>query len=234
MRTMKPKALLFAVGVGAAGLAGCASTERVSPVPQEYLTDSAFNRHQADVTKSTELLEVQIDASASDLTRADKNKIAAFVSAYKSVGHGPLIMSMPQSVSNPQLAVQAIATARDIAYQSGVEYEEIAGAAHGAQQGSPLILAFQAYEATTEVCGSHASYDFADTSSNNNHALFGCSIRANIAMMLADPGDLLGQRPIGEGDGIRRSTVLNAYRLGESTGSERSDDESGAVSQAVE
>lgn len=234
MKLMKPTALFLAVGVSAAGLSGCTSTEQVSPVPQELLNTSGFDRHQAEVNKTTELLEIQIDDAASDLTIADKRKIESFVYAYKSAGHGPLILSMPTSVSNPQLAVQAVASARDIAYNNGVQYEEIAGSAHGAGQGSPMILAFQAYEATAKVCESHASYDFADISSNSDHPLLGCSVRANVAMMLAEPADLLGQRSLADGDSGRRAIMLENYRNGETTGAARSDEESGAVSQAVD
>jgi pilus assembly protein CpaD len=144
-------------------------------------------------------------------------------------------MSLPESSSNPQLAVSAVAEAREIAWENGVEYEEISGSSHGAEStvSEPMILAYQAYDAIAPDCPSLASLNMADISSNNELPTLGCSIRTNLAAMISDPGDLLGQRALDEGDPVRRSTILGKFREGESTGAERSDAESGSVSTAV-
>ena len=53
---------------------------------------------------------------------------------------------------------------------------------------------------------------------------------ANLAAMVADPRDLVAPRTMGVGDTGRRLDVIERYRAGESTASERSEHESGAVS----
>ena len=166
---------------------------------------------------------------------ADKAKIADFVTAYRDHGHGPLIMSLPASSTNPQMAVAAVAEARAIAYENGVQYDEIAGGNHGARSGraEPMILAFQTYDAIAPDCPSMATVDFSNVSSNNELPTLGCAVRANQAAMIADPADLLGTRPLDQGDAVRRGVIMQKFRQGESTGSSRSQEESGTISDAV-
>ena len=59
-------------------------------------------------------------------------------------------------------------------------------------------------------------------------------MRANLAAMVSDPADLLGARRSDPADTLRRIEVLDLYRAGQSTATERSESESGAVSTAVE
>jgi pilus assembly protein CpaD len=144
-------------------------------------------------------------------------------------------MSLPESSANPQLAVAAVAEARAIAYENGVQYEEIEGTHHG--EGSlvsePMILAFQSFEAIAPDCPSLATIDFADISSNNERSTLGCAVRSNLAAMIADPADLLGTRPLDKADPLRQSVILEKFRQGESTASTRTNQESGTVSQAI-
>ena len=51
--------------------------------------------------------------------------------------------------------------------------------------------------------------------------------------MIADPADLLGNRPLGQSDILRREVILEKFRLGETTAAARADQESGTVSDAV-
>ena len=221
-------------GLGAIGLAACASSMPTA-VPTSYLEGNILSRSDIGVTKKTEFLEVDIDPRTSQLSQADRARITNFVRKYTDKGHGQLIMSLPASSSNPQLAVAAVAEARAIAWENGVEYEEIAGSNHGAGSGKsePLIMAFQVYEAIVPECQSFGTLDVADVRSNNEMETLGCAIRHNQAVMIADAGDLLGQRALGNGDNVRRDTILAKFRQGESTSAARSSDESGNVSDAV-
>ena len=233
-RILKPTAILLTAGMSLAVLSGCASTAP-SSVPTSYLQGTALDRNAISVEKKTEFLEVAIHPQASELSLADKAAISNFVAAYRDHGHGPLIMSLPESSANPQLAVAAVAEARAIAYDNGVRYEEIEGTHHGEESlvSEPMILAFQAYEAIAPDCPSLAMTDFSDISTNNERSTLGCAVRSNLAAMIADPADLLGSRPLDKADPLRRAVILEKFRQGEPTGSTRSNDESGTVSQAV-
>lgn len=232
---LKPVASLIAAGIGLSVLTGCASVAPTS-VPKSYLEGTALDRNAIGVEKKTEFLEVAIHPEASELSLADKARISDFVAAYRDHGHGPLILSLPASSANPQLAVAAVAEARAIAYEKGVSYQEIAGTNHGAGSdvSEPMIMAFQSYDAIAPACPSLATVDFSNMTSNNELPTLGCSLRANQAAMIADPADLLGTRALDQGDPVRRGIILDKFRQGEATASTRTTDESGTVSQAVQ
>ena len=234
-RILKPARSVLAAGLGLSALAAC-SSYAPSNVPDTYLERTALDRNAIGVEKRTEFLEVAIHPEASQLSNADKASIKAFVAAYRDHGHGPLVMSLPESSANPQLAVEAVAEARAIAYENGVQYDEISGTSHGAGSdiSEPLILAFQSYDAIAPDCPSLASVDFGDIRSNNELPTLGCAVRTNLAAMVADPADLLGTRPLDKADPIRRSVILEKFRQGEATASTRTNNESGTVSQAVQ
>ena len=205
-------------------------------LPASYLQGTMLDRHEIGVQAKTEFLEVYLNPSDTQLRQTDRGRIASFIASYNSYGHGPLIMSMPAEGANQQLAVQAIAEAREIAWENGVEYEEISGKAYGAGSDitAPIILAFQSYDAVAPECVSLASLDLSDVSSNNEMPSLGCAVRKNMAAMIADPTDLLGKRPLGPGDAARRDVIMAKFREGVPTGATRSADESGSVSTAVE
>ena len=233
--TLKSLALL-GTALGLMGTVGCASNSAPA-VPVEYLEGTPLDRNPITVSKKTEYLEVALNPAENQLRVTDKDRIRAFVAGYVDKGHGPLIMSMPKGSPNPQLAIQAVADAREIAWEYGVEYKEIAGSAYDARSkgtGAPLVLAYSAYRANAPECESLANLDFSDATSNNEMPSLGCAVRANMAAMIADPADLFGDRELEPGDNDRRATVLGLYREGQPTGAQRSQDENGTVSTAVQ
>lgn len=229
----KPRNLLV-LGASLLSLGACAS-HAPTAVTGEYLQGTALSRNDVGVSKRTEFLEIALAPQASELSDADRARIRSFVGVYAQRGHGPLVMSLPAASSNPQLAVTAIAEARAIAWEKGIQYDEISGTSHGAGEayGQPIILAFQVYDAVAPECVSKSEIEFSDVTSNNNLPTLGCSVRTNLAAMIADPADLLGNRPLGAADASRREVILEKFRLGESTAAQRSQQESGAVSQVV-
>lgn len=227
--------ILLACGLASAlALGGCASGKG-GAVPESYLTGTTLDRNPIRVSEKTEYLEVQINPLDPHLRLAEKAKIRDFVADYKRRGHGPLMMSMPENQENQELTIKAVAEAREIAWSHGVEYEEISGSAYDArgEATAPLVLAFRAYDAIAPDCPQKSAFDFADATSNNDMPSLGCSVRTNMAAMIADPSDLLGERALEEGDLERRSNQLELYRQGQSTAAERSQDESAALSDAV-
>ena len=85
------------------------------------------------------------------------------------------------------------------------------------------------YQARTDACGDW-SEDLSVTLSNQTAANFGCSNQHNLAAMVSDPRDLLGPRPMDDGDGRRRQTVIGNYDDGKPTGATKSPDQSAAIS----
>ena len=203
---------------GALVVTGCSSSLKTD-IPSNVLTEGTpLDRHVIDVEPSTEVLEVNLDGSFPTLRIADRARIENFIDNYRDRGHGELRMVMPENSATPALAVEAVKEAREIAWTRGLAWEAIDGAAYDAQgTNAPVILAFDVYEAVAPECKSLAAYDLSDISSNNELENFGCSVRYNIAHMIADPGDLLGNRELGRRDNDRVSIIMEAYRQGTAT-----------------
>ena len=196
---------------------GCAS-ERLEPT-NVRLSGLPIDNNQIGVEQATEVLEIAINPAYPELQIEDLRALERFVAAYRDRGHGPLVMAMPENGPYPDMAVEVVKQARTLAWERGVAWEQIEGGTFDARgSNAPVILAFDVYNAIAPDCLSLAAYDMADISSNNEPSYFGCSVRANLAAMLADPGDLLALRELDPRDARRVSQIMEAYRNGAASG----------------
>lgn len=209
---------------GALTLFGCASGGGNS---HNFVPDGTpLDRHDIGVERATEVLEIPLENDFSSLKQEHRRAIEGFVAAYRDRGHGDLLMIMPENSANPQLAVEAMKEAREIAWGGGVAYEAMRGDVYDAGgRSAPLMLAFDVYEAVAPDCKSLAEIDLSDVGSNNELENFGCSVRYNIAKMVADPGDLLGLRDLGPRDARRVETIMENYRAGNRTAAQGGDED---------
>ena len=212
------KSSLLALVVSA-GLAGCATTATDLDLPQ------------ATAEAETYRSEFVVDPRDNGLTWAQQSQLAMIADEYKARGHGPLVISYPDGAGNQQAAMHAIAEARSFLYEAGLDWRQIAGGAYNAtgQQNGALVFSFTRYRAVAPDCRGWSNLSM--ELNNRRSSRFGCFMAANLAATVADPRDLVAPRDMDAPDGERRQTVLDRYRAGQSTASERSDYESGAVSQ---
>lgn len=215
--TMPVKTALGKIALGALGVsvAGCANvSDRLStPVNPAQTVVLPTEQNQIDVRRATEVLEVGINPAASELSGEDRRAVERFVATYRDRGHGKLAMAMPENGPYQQQSVEILKQIRSVAWENGVAWEQIEGSSFNARgANAPILLAFDVYEAVAPECLSLAAYDMSDVSSNNELGYYGCSVRANIAAMLSDPGDLLSRRELGAPDSRRVSLVMEAYR----------------------
>lgn len=231
----KKQLLIGAALSGAMIIAGCQSNDSAGHAPAEYYTGTTLDRNAIGVTQHTEYLEVQLDDRDTQLRISELMKVRDFLDTYTDVGHGPLVISMPHDASNPQLAVGAVAELRQLAWEAGVGYESLLGAAYDSdgRATTPIIMAFKTYKAVAPKCTSLAQLDVSNAVSNSDLPSLGCAVRTNMAAMIAEPSDLLGSRDLDEGDLDRRSRQLEMWRNGESSAAVRTDAESAIVSTAV-
>lgn len=227
--------LLSAVAGSLMVLAGCQSGSGSSNVPIENFYGTPLDRHEIGVKQHKEYLEVNLDSRDTQLRISEVMKVRSFVDKYADVGHGPLVISMPKSAQNPQLAVGAVAEIREFAWEAGINYERILGAAYNADGRSqtPVVMAFNTYKTVAPDCPSLADIDMANAVSNSVLPTHGCAVRTNMAAMIAEPADLLGERELTEGHLARQQFQLNLWLQGQSTPSARGEGESTAISNAV-
>jgi DNA-binding NtrC family response regulator len=68
----------------------------------------------------------------------------------------------------------------------------------------------------------------------NSRRARGPFVAVNLAAMIANPSDLVGDQPTDPADIARRGIMFSKYRQGVRTSSERNNDASGAISTVVE
>ena len=233
---MQAKTLLFSAVAGSLlVLTGCQSNGSPSHVPVENFYGTPLDRHEIGVREHKEYLEVKLDSRDTQLRISEVMKVRSFLDKYADVGHGPLVISMPKRAQNPQLAVGAVAEIREFAWEAGINYERILGAAYNAdgRAETPVVMAFKTYEAIAPDCQSLAEIDMSNAVSNSVLPNHGCSVRTNMAAMIAEPADLLGGRELGEGNVARQQFQLDLWLQGQPTPSTRGEGETTAISTAV-
>lgn len=189
---------------------------------------------EATAVPETVRVEMPVDGRDNGLTWDQIELIGALAGEYKSRGHGPLVISYPRDAGNSDAAIEAIAEARTRFYEAGLSWREISGGAYNAagRMNAPVIFSFTRYRAIAPACPAGWD-DMRNDPMGQSDERFGCATAANFAAMVADPRDLTTPRTFADPDAARRQRVLDQYRAGQPTGTQRGPDETGRVSDAV-
>ena len=199
-------------------LAGCAMTALAACTQTAANRDVGTQKHREIVAKETTRFLELGGAQSGTLSTADKVKLDAFLGAYHDDGHGPLVVTSPQEAAG--LAAVTVEL-QELLTAQGIPVQDQALGVYPAEGNvdAPIILAFAAYEAHVPGCSTVNEHDWSNMSSNVSLPSFGCAVNENIAMMIADPSDVLGQRELDPADAVRQGILLGKYRRGENTNS---------------
>lgn len=212
------------------GVAGCAT----APTNESALTRTNLDMHPIKVQQDTARLEIGVAAADESLRSEDYAALSRFAADYKDRGRGPLVMSVPSGASNAAAAAKiSDAIRRELYGLMPVSGSVNTATYDSGSAAAPIILSFERYVAEIKDCPSSASGDMAKSWDNKASAGFGCANNMNIAMMLADPGDVVAPPDMDPASAGRRADVFDKYRKGQSTAAVRSQDERGVVSNAV-
>ena len=209
-------------------LAGCGGFNGAG---QAY--DGPSQTYPIAVNADMQTLNIAAPRTKSALTDDERAAIAAFADGYKARGHGPLTVSPPSGSANAASAMNILVDVRDALADKGVGASSISYSPYKASAGdqdAPLILSYKRYVATSSPCGDW-SVDYANDPSNATTPNFGCASQHNLAALVADPADLVTPRTMTPSDANRRAFVLDKYRKGEITATQRDAHDSAAVSE---
>lgn len=210
----------------ALALAACATTGQ-----------GGYERPQVRAVQEAARMDLLVDAEANGLVWDQLGAFQAFVDHYKSNGHGPIVISIPEGGGETEAAHSALTELRSFLDRNGVSarFTEEGPYAAGGMPNPPLIVSYLHYVAEVpEHCRGTRWDNLAIEIDNQPHSQFGCAMAINQAAMIGDPYHLVGPTDHDAPDTGRRQTVLDTYRRGEPTSTQRRDDESGAVSTAVD
>jgi pilus assembly protein CpaD len=189
----------------------------------------------------TQLRAVEVDAelaigpgsSGLPLGSREQYAVRAFAASYQSEGRGPIVISHPAAQGDEGAGLST--DLRALLLAEGVDDRDIVEGRYVADNPglAPVRLNYKTLEAKAGDCPDLSSIDVTNVVVNAAMPSFGCAVATNLAAMIADPSDLVGDHPMDPPDATRRTVVFTKYRAGEPTGGAKNAGASGGVSSAV-
>lgn len=218
---------------GLVAMSACAATPKPPAGPA---TPTQADNHRIVVAASSQRMEIAVANGDNMLSPQSRAELRSFASDYLRAGYGALVISSPSNADNSDAAALLTHEARLALAEAGVSYAAIAANTHDASGGrGAIVLNFERYVAQAPECESLSTQSLGGWGNSNNQPWrsFGCSSQANLAAMIEDPRDLLRPRTEDPRDGARRGAVMEAYRQGDQTHANRSQDERIQISNAA-
>jgi pilus assembly protein CpaD len=224
------RAPLWLAGLGLLAL-GASATDAVSrpkaPADPPPITPS--ERYSIQVDPSPVELKLGVHDAGVSPNQADA--LRDFVGRWMQTDRAPITIKAPEH-GPAQAAVYRTATAaRDFMIGQGVDPAavRIVGYEAGDDRAAPVVVGFVRYQARASQCGREWE-NLATDYHSGGYAEFGCAVTANMAAELAEPADLLHPRDATPPDAQRRAFVLDKYRQGSLTSTQKDSQANGAVS----
>lgn len=221
------------MALGLVGLAASACTVPMANTEEQAIAIDQI--YPITVEPQVVTLAVGIDDGMQGIARGEDQRIRSFVERWKDRGQGQLNAATPTGGANQAAAWAAMEQVKKVLSKSGVERSSVQFTSYRAAEGdqqAPITISFVTYAASAPECGGDWSENLGYTPRNMPWPEFGCSTQRNMAAVIADPRDLVEPRASETTDSARRSTVLEKYRKGETTGAASTNGaDSGAVSK---
>lgn len=190
-------------------LAGC---EPYGPSADDvYMPTASWERHPIEVVKKRVGMDVK--TAHGRLGPAQADKVARFAQSASGNRISSVYVRRPTGGGNSRAVAADIVT---ILKRNGVSGGAIVQSTYEGGPDSPVLVSYSRKVAVTRECGDW-SMDLAGGGQNDTYPNFGCAAQNNLAAMVSDPQDLETPRAQTPSDPMRRSTVFDKYRAGEST-----------------
>jgi pilus assembly protein CpaD len=185
------------------------------------------------VAKDQEM-SVMAPINAVALSSSDMARVSSFASSYRHIGHGEMWVAAPSGSQNENASSSVAADISRVLIAQGLSPAQISLRTYqSSAANAPITIRFKRFDTVTSPCRNWDS-NVAFTPMNGSTPNFGCATQSNIATLVEDPHDLVAPRTMSAADADRRTTVMDSYRNAEATGTARSSDESGTVSEINE
>ena len=220
---MTMKTFLQAACLGAILMAGsCAAP--TNDGSETRVADPAVS-HPIMVEPDYRAIKLSFSAAEAGLMPDDNARFEDFVDGYLAGGSGSMAISAPATADGDA----AFRYFGERLVTLGVPRDRILVSRRQDSADTRVELNYVGYQAKVDKCGDW-SVNANETASNLTMPNFGCSTQHNIAAMVADPRDLISPRPMDAADDRRRGTVFDKYEKGQVTSADKSNDQSGSIS----
>ena len=224
----------WSLAFGLVATAALTACQNPSPVAYQAPPLSVDERYPIVLRDEPVSLEVPVTPTSYALTGGQRAEITAFMRAYRETGGGPLVVRTPSGAGNEVAALSVVEEIRALAAYADVPAGSVKYYPYRGRRGGspypPVVIAYSGVTAQAAECGDWsvnigANYD------NKLYPNFGCATQRNLAAMVSNPRDLVMRRAIDAAPAERRQTVREKYILGEPTGAQSDDEQSGKASK---
>ena len=219
--------LMLVAALLASGLAGCRHDPTAPQVAGWSMVD-ASQRHPIIVSQQPQTMEIKVAASTRGLSSRQRADVLDFAdrSRASDAGNSRLVIQAPGGSGNEVAAMSAVGEIRQILGDMGFAESSISIEAYSAHTrgDAPIRVSYLRYVAEAPTCG-YWPTNLAEQRDNGNYPNFGCANQRNLAVMVANPADLVGPRTESDRPSERRDVVCDKYTNGKPTGADKSDDE---------
>lgn len=225
---MIPYVRLLAIGMVAASAAGC--TVPMTNGEEQSITPTA--NFPITVEPQVVTMAVAVDEGLQRLAPGERERVRAFAERWKTRGQGMINAATPVGSDNRSAALAGLDEVKRILRHAGVDSAAVNVSSYRADNNhsAPITLSFVTLQATAQDCGGDWSENLGSSPRNMPWPEFGCTTQHNFAALVANPRDLLEPRSSDPADDARRSKILDNYRNGSTTAAQKTQDDSGNVS----
>lgn len=220
------------VGLTAAiALAGCKQHLNARSVP----LDGYRSKHPIIVSEKPENLDIPVGMRRLRMSAPTHAKIMAYAREAHHAGTGVVYVLVPSGSANADAARWYSKKIRSVLVAGGLSSRNIVRQGYPVDDPkdiAPIRLTYYRMTASVHECNRYPD-NLASKSSNRGYKDFGCATQSNLARMVANPSDLIYPRRFDPSDPMRRSTVFDKYRAGESTATKYPEKDAGTVSDAA-
>ncbi len=201
--------------------AGCQHDYANGPQVAGWTLVDPEQRHPILVSQQPAILNLHVAPNSDGLTPMQRARVLEFAGRSKASdsGNSRIVISAPGGSANESAAMQAADETRRLMIESGYSETSIAVEAYHADgRDAPLRLSYMRYVAEAPNCGQDWSENLARTYQNTPYPNMGCAGQRNLAVMVANPADLLGPRTMTSRDSNRRDDMYKKYVAGQAVG----------------
>jgi pilus assembly protein CpaD len=209
------RAAVGALGLGLA-LGACANDSTAVVDPERT--------HKVEVSSQYVSTPIMLGRNNA-LEPSESAKLAATVGAFMSAGGGTLEIVVPQGAG----AAAKAKVVRDFALAAGARGAEVDVRFADVAVSEPIVVSYERFVATAPDCNptrQNAGFN----PQNLRQDSYGCAVQHNLAVMVANPADLVHMQRETPADATLRTKGVVDYRAGESPSSDDSTEPGSAAS----
>ena len=177
-------------------MTGCKTTDDPTRVAGWTLIDSA-QRHPILVSQEPTTHLIRMGRGSNGLSSSQRAQLLDFVAHFRATdaGNSRLIVAVPSGGANEVSAMYAVGEIRSLLTDQGFGEASISVEAYNAEGAGdpPIRVSYMRYVAEPPQCGDWST-NLAYDPMNLPYPNLGCAQQRNLAVMVANPADLLGPR----------------------------------------